>query len=285
VGGPASLRLAASAHSAPVWATIPPMPDTASTTEAHSADRRHRRRLFHRITLAVALPLLVGLAVVLHLIDRGDGFGLINGDHPAGAYLSITLLIIGDAIIPILPGETTVNAGATLAAQGTLSLGPVILASAVGAIAGDSSLYWIARKWSPRIEPQVTRAKQNKNVVAALEFMGDAAALVIIAGRFVPGMRFVVNSTMGVSHYPYSRFLFYSAIGGSLWALYTGLLAYGVATALADFPLASVIISGAITTIAIGVIFLVVRRRRRAASLAASPSQPVTDGVGSTDRP
>jgi membrane protein DedA with SNARE-associated domain len=260
------------------------MSDTASTTEVQSGDTSDQRRTIHRITLAVALGLLVALAVVLHLIDRGDGFSWISGDHPFGSYLAITLLIIGDAIIPVLPGETTVNAGATLAAQGTLSLGPVILASAVGAIIGDSSLYWIARQWSVRVQPQVDHAMQNKNIVAAMDFMGDNAALVLIAGRFVPGMRFVVNGTMGVSHFPYRRFLLYSAIGGSLWALYTGLLAYAVATALADFPLASIIISGAITTIALGAIFLVVRRRRRAAHIEASVSQPVPDG-GTVDRP
>jgi membrane-associated protein len=283
-----AILVGALGHSAPVYATIALMPGTASTTEVHSADTRGRRRKIRRATaigVAVALALLVALAVVLHLIDRGNGFSWITGDHPTGAYLAITLLIIGDAIVPILPGETTVNAGATLAAQGTLSLGGVIVASAVGAIAGDSSLYWIARRWSPRIQPQVARAKQNKNVVAALDFMGDAAALVIIAGRFVPGMRFVVNATMGVSHYPYRRFLLYTAIGGSLWALYTGLLAYAVATALADFPLASIIISGLITTTALAVIFVVVRRRRREPRLEASVPQPRPGGVGPVDRP
>jgi hypothetical protein len=43
-------------------------------------------------------------------------------------------------------------------------------------------------------------------------------------------------------------------------------LAYAVGTALANFPLASVIISGAITTMLMGAIFWRVRRARRAAS-------------------
>jgi hypothetical protein len=43
---------------------------------------------------------------------------------------------------------------------------------------------------------------------------------------------------------------------------------------LADFPLASVIISGAITTAAMGAIFLIVRRSRKEA--AASEAMPVS---------
>ncbi len=85
----------------------------------------------------------------------------------------------------------------------------------------------------------------------------------------MPGVRFVVNSTYGLSHFPYRRFLLWSAIGGTVWSVYTCLLAYAVGTALEDFPLASVIISGAITTILMGVIFLRVRHTRRAAARAA----------------
>ncbi len=38
-------------------------------------------------------------------------------------------------------------------------------------------------------------------------YMGSSAPTLIVAGRYVPGLRFVVNPTMGVSKYPYRRFL------------------------------------------------------------------------------
>ena len=53
-----------------------------------------------------------------------------------------------------------------------------------------------------------------------------------------------------------------------LWSAYTCVLAYAIGTALADFPLASVVTSGFITTIAIAAIFLVVRRKPREAAAA-----------------
>jgi membrane-associated protein len=92
-------------------------------------------------------------------------------------------------------------------------------------------------------------------------------------GRYVPGLRFVINATFGISAYRYPDFLLWSAVGGTIWSIYTCGLAYLVGTALADFPLASVIISGAITTAAMGAIFLIVRRsRKETATSAAMPA-------------
>jgi len=48
-----------------------------------------------------------------------------------------------------------------------------------------------------------------------------------------------------------------------LWSIYPCVLAYLVATALSGFPLASVVISGVVTTIAIVILIAVVRRDRR----------------------
>ena len=99
--------------------------------------------------------------------------------------------------------------------------------------------------------------------MSALELLGDNAAVLLIAGRFVPGVRFVVNCTYGIAKLPYRRFLLWSALGGTIWAVYTCALAYAVGTALEDFPLASVIISGTITTVLMGIIFWTIRRDRK----------------------
>jgi membrane-associated protein len=221
----------------------------------------------------VGAAILVGLAVLLHLRNHGDGFSFISSEHPRGSYLAIFVFIFGDAICPIFPGETTLNAASTLAAQGTLYLAPVIVAGALGAVVGDSTLYWIAATREGGIKTKLEQAQKNRTAATALAFMGDNAPILLIAGRFVPGMRFVVNATMGLKHYPYRRFLLWSAIGGTFWAVYTCVLAYSVATALAEFPLASIVISGFITTIALGAVLYAVRRQRR----QAPPSAPVEE--------
>jgi membrane-associated protein len=206
---------------------------------------------------------LVAVVLVLQDAGGGDRFGTLSADA-SSSYVGVGVLVFLDAVCPVFPGETTLNAASTLASQGTLDLWLVIVAGALGAIAGDSALYWMSRMFSKRLEKQVVHAKQNDKVASALAFLGDSAPLLLTAGRFVPGVRFVVNATLGTQRYPYPRFLLWSGVGGALWSVYTCVLAYAVGTALDNFPLASVIISGTITTLLIGVIFWKVRRQRQA---------------------
>jgi membrane-associated protein len=223
-----------------------------------------RRVLRNRYVLVgLGIVAIVIVAFVLHQLAGGDAFSGIGEGDGDWAYLVLFLVVFGDAICALLPGETAVNAAATLAVQGTLDLGLVMLAGALGAVLGDSALYWIARRSSGRIEPQLEKAKRHEKVSAALAFIGTGGPVLLVAGRYVPGLRFVVNATMGISKYPYRRFLLWSAIGGTTWSVYTAGLAYLIGTALADFPLASVVISGVFTTLVIGAIFFVMRRQRK----------------------
>lgn len=241
------------------------------TVEA-SAPTHNRRRI-----VVIGLACVFGVAVVafvVHQFGGGDGFSLFNGSTGAWAYFAAFLLVVADAVCPVFPGETTLNAASTLAAQDKLTFAWVVLAGALGAIVGDSALYWLARSTSGRFAPQVERAKQNTKVSAALSFLGESAPIMLIVGRYVPGLRFVVSATLGLTRYPYRRFLLWSSIGGVLWSVYTCSLAYAVGTALSDFPLASVVISGAITTIAVAVLFIVLRRRRHASSVGTASPPP-----------
>jgi membrane-associated protein len=133
----------------------------------------------------VALPrrgVLIGVAVVVAVVaaialrftlDDGDAFTLVESD-PALSYLAIFLLIAGDSVIPVFSGEDHAGRASTLAAQGTLSPPPVILAGALGAIVGDSALFWIARRYADRARPRGERAEGNARVAGTLEFLGDS---------------------------------------------------------------------------------------------------------------
>lgn len=222
-----------------------------------------------RVVLLVAL--VVAAAGILQAVTGGDAFGVAE-QTPALAYLSIMLLVAGDAVIPVLPGETTLNAASTVAANDELYLVLVIAAGALGAIIGDSLLFWIARRNRHRIEPQLEKAKTDERVTTALGYLGDNRKVLLVLARYVPGLRFVVDATFGLSELPYRQFLPWSALGGLLWATYTCLLAYWVGSTIEDYPVASMMVSGAITTALIALLFLRDRRRRRHARPASSAS-------------
>jgi membrane-associated protein len=224
-----------------------------------------------KVVTAVLVTLPFVAAAVIYAATS-DGITIVDPEKPGRSYFSVFALIALDGVMPIFPGETTLNAAATVAAQGKVDLFPIIVAGALGAMVGDSSLFWLARKYSYKVEGQVTRAKGNPRVRQAFELLDRSAAVLIVGGRYLPGMRFVVNATMGLSDIRYRRFLLWSVISGALWSTYTCLMAYQIGLALGDYPLASFIISGLVTTVVITVIFFTVRHNRRSVARRAEPS-------------
>ena len=227
-----------------------------------------------RILLGVAV--VVVIAAVLQVITDGEAFGVAEQTPVGLSYFSIFLLVAGDAVIPILPGETTLNAASTLAAGGDLSLVLVMMAGALGAIVGDSTLFALARRNRRRVQPKVQAARSDPRVGSALDYLGDNRKILLVFARYVPGLRFVVNATMGLSDLPYLQFLPWSALGGILWSVYTCALAYWVGSTIEDYPLASIIVSGAITTALISILFLRERRRRRKGRVADGDASPAS---------
>ena len=223
---------------------------------------------WRRHLLVIGFAVLLVVIVALQVVDQGDVEQWI-ADAPEGwAYVLSFLLVWFDAVIPIFPGETTLSAASTLAAEGSLKLELVMLAGALGAIVGDSSLFWIARKNAHRLQGQLDKALENSKVHTAWDALDRSPGLLIVAGRYVPGMRFAVNASMGISGIPYRRFFPWSVLGGVLWSVYTCGLAYNVATTLSGYPLASLIISSLITSAALAAVYFVDRRRRRGAETA-----------------
>jgi membrane-associated protein len=234
----------------------------------------------HLVALIVGGFGVLLLVIVLgQLLDQGDVARWLAEVPNHVAYVMCLLFIWFDAVIPIFPGESTLSAASTIAAGGGLTLGWIMVAGALGAILGDSSLFWIARKGSSKMQPHLDKALENPKVRTAWESLDRSPGLLIVAGRYVPGMRFAVNASMGLSHMPYRRFLPWSVLSGILWSVYTCALAYYVATTLAGYPLASFIISGLITSAALAAVYFISRHRRKAGK-GAKPidagAQPAT---------
>jgi membrane protein DedA with SNARE-associated domain len=223
------------------------------------------RRTAFWLVLAFVGLLMVPIisAIVFSLLDQDGVFGIVGSvDDEVVAYFTVFGLVFADAIVPIFPGETTLTTASVAASEGELKLALVMIAGALGAILGDSALYWISRTGPTRLKQRLDAAStKDERVASGLDLLGRSGPLLIACGRFVPGVRFAVNAMMGMTEYPYRRFLLFSAIGGTAWAAYTCVLAYFVSTALADFALASIVISGLITTVLVGGVYWIDRRR------------------------
>lgn len=240
-----------------------------------------RRAIFWLVIALAGLLLLVVVGTVLFsMLDEEGAFGLLADlDDEVVAYFTVFGLVFADAIVPIFPGETTLTTASVAASQDKLELALVIVAGALGAVLGDSALYWIARTGPRRLKAKLEAASQkDERVAKGLALLGRSGPLLIACGRFVPGVRFAVNVSMGLIVYPYRRFLLFSAIGGTAWAIYTCVLAYWISTALADFPLASIVISGIVTTVLVAGVYWIDRRRQPNDERPSVVAEPETEG-------
>jgi membrane-associated protein len=104
------------------------------------------------VALAGTVLLAVVGAIVFSLLDEDGALGLFaEMEDEVAAYLAVFGLVFADAIVPIFPGETTLTTASIAASQDKLELTLVIVAGALGAVLGDSALYWIARSGPKRL--------------------------------------------------------------------------------------------------------------------------------------
>ena len=236
------------------------------STEA--VDAHHRRLPPPKWIIAGGLG-LVAIAWLVSAISKAvAGIDLATIERP---YAIIFVFVILDSVVPIFPSESLLNAGSTLAAQdgSTLQIWKLILAGTAGAVVGDSLLYWVSRTVLRKpMAARVEQAQRNEKVADTFAMLHDQAPVLIVFGRFVPGVRFVVGATMGLTRYPYRRFLLWDTVGGFAWASFSCLSSALVATVLGGLPILSLIISIVITTALLTFLYKRVHRSWEASKAA-----------------
>ena len=226
---------------------------------------RHVRRgldqLTWRLTLAILAVIIVLIAVSILIMSISENaLGLLeNPENRFVAYLVVFAFVYGDAVIAVLPGETSLNVASVLAADDKLDLWPIIIAGALGAALGDNTLYWAVRS-IPGIRTRVEKLKENDSVKKATDILGDRGPVIIFFCRYLPGVRFAVTASMGAIRFPYRAYLIWSVSGAVVWATYTCLMAFVIGVALDEFPIASIILAGASSSVFVALGYLVIRR-------------------------
>ena len=131
----------------------------------------------------------------------------------------------------IVPGDTIVIVAATAVSsplEGVL-LG---IAVVVGALIGESIGFWIGRWLGPRIRASRLGARiGEKNWERSERYLRRRGGPAIFLSRFLPVLHSLVPLTVGMSAYPYRRFLAWTAPACILWAtLYVSVAAAAAGT-------------------------------------------------------
>jgi membrane-associated protein len=185
------------------------------------------------------------------------------------AFVLLAALLIVDGFFPLVPGETTVIALATLGASGhgphpAAVLGVAILATAVG----DSVAFWIGRsvgtsRWRWMRHARAMRARRW-----AANHIERTPGRVLVGAKFLPYARVAVTMTAGGSRLPARTFVFFSVIAASVYTVFHVVIGSVTGTIFASNPVMALVTSVALGLIVAGLIGVIAQRisRRRASS-------------------
>jgi membrane protein DedA with SNARE-associated domain len=170
-------------------------------------------------------------------------------------------------------GETILVLGGFAAHRGYMALPWVILAAFIGSLCGDQLFFFLGRWHSQAILSKRPTWKSRVNKVQKL--LERFRIPLILAFRFLYGLRTVAPFVIGMSSVPTVEFIFLNAAGALVWAAAVGTGGYLFGSALeiliGNIKHYEIQVLGAIATI--GVLIWVIyfyRRRKRKQALIKS---------------
>jgi membrane-associated protein len=192
------------------------------------------------------------------------------GEFGLWYYPIMLVLLILDAAVPVMPSELLVIGAGALCSRGMLSLGPAVLAAALGCWVGDIALYALFRYGLTRWLDRYRWGRWVHNgVLRLLAAAGKSPTYAgVVAVRFIPG---------GIAAVPLRPFLALSALGGLLWACCMVGLGYATGETTGLPPWATALLGTAVgTLVGIGIATYVAFRQRPGKPGSAGPV-PETD--------
>ncbi|MBU6362758.1 MAG: DedA family protein [Acidobacteria bacterium] len=176
-------------------------------------------------------------------------------------YLAVFLLVAGDGVVPIFPGETSIVVAAVFAANGDLNIWLVIVAGALGAVAGDSIAFWIGRGGGPWMRAKASRMVGEDRVAVAEHMVHRQGDILVFTQRFITILRLAINIVLGAGTIAYKRYLAIDTAAAFVWAAQGALIGYVSGKLFPGETWLAVVVALVIAGMLIGVIVLRERRR------------------------
>jgi len=141
------------------------------------------------------------------------------------SYLIVFAIAMIDAFFPLVPSEATAIAAGVVAGTGGLRVELVILAAALGAIAGDNICFFAGHFLGERLNNRFFQGeKGKKQVLWARKMLEERGGYIIVVARFIPGGRTGSTFAGGFLHgISWRRFSRSDVMAGLSWSTYTGM--------------------------------------------------------------
>ncbi len=127
----------------------------------------------------------------------------------------------------ITPGELAVATGGILASRGQVSLSLLIPVVVLGTVAGNSTGYWLGRRWGVGVlEWPPLQKTFGPALERARSFMARRGEWAIVLGRVATPTRIAVPFLVGAAGVRYRRFLLFDLPTTVVWAIAWTTLGY-----------------------------------------------------------
>ncbi len=156
-------------------------------------------------------------------MDLGAVVSWIQGVITTLGYSGIAALIALEGVFPLIPSEIILPLAGSLAAQGRLALPLLLLAAVAGSVASASLLYGLAHwggerrigAWLDRWGRLLLLSRADLERTRA--WFARRGPLMVLIGRFTPGLRTLISVPAGLAGMPYPQFVLYTALGSTVW--------------------------------------------------------------------
>lgn len=141
--------------------------------------------------------------------------------HPDWALALIFLIAFGEALLIIglfVPSTVVLVGAGVLVGTNHLPFWPVLLVTAIGAIAGDQVSYWAGRLYGQRLKTLWPLNRYPQLVAKGEDFIKQHGGKSIAIGRFVPGVKAVVPGIAGMFGMGQMYFAAINFSSGIVWA-------------------------------------------------------------------
>ncbi|MET0414602.1 MAG: DedA family protein [Actinoplanes sp.] len=134
------------------------------------------------------------------------------------------------------PGQTIMVAASIYAGAGRLNIFAVAAIAFVAAVLGDNIGYWIGLRGGRKAVERWGRYVflTPERLERAESFFARRGGRIVVAARFIDGLRQFNGVIAGITRMPWRTFLLYNAIGAALWVGFWTTVAYQVGTRLVE---------------------------------------------------
>lgn len=168
---------------------------------------------------------VIGLTIVERIVDTIEP-----------AFLSAGYLIIAAAVLLersvfiglIVPGDVILALGGVYASRGKMSVVAVIVIGICAAVAGESTGYWLGRKYGARLLKRMPLVGGwlDERLEVAQEHFRERGGITVALGRYATAAGAFIPFSAGVGRMPFGRFLRFDVPAIVLWATAITLFGY-----------------------------------------------------------